>query len=155
MVDMSLNVEKGKQGFQETTKVESSAPLSSGYDKASHRAAMHDLVSERTKEGKPVWDRRVNVRTITQDDNRSVEEKAKAVAALVRESAWFKEVMAEKSDPELLYVIEELEDEVQDAEHYDTVMHALYDEADYDRVWLGWRSREHPRPGLNTVNRNL
>jgi hypothetical protein len=136
---MTINVEKGKQGFQETTKVESSAPLSSGYDKASHRAAMHDLVTERAKEGKPVWDRRINVRAITQDDNRSVEEKAKAVAALVRASDWFKEVEARESmgPPELQFVVEELEDEVYDAEQYDSVMSALYDEADYDRVWLG------------------
>lgn len=41
------------------------------------------------------------------------------------------------SDPELVYILEELEDEVHDAEHYDSVMHGLYDEADYDRVWLG------------------
>lgn len=97
-------------------------------DTPEHKVAMQHLVRDLLKAGKPSWTYQVHLRKIFWDGDLTFEQKRDAIVSAVRSSKWENE--------ELIPLLEELED-VEDVEAFDVVMDAIYDLADYDRVWLG------------------
>lgn len=123
------NVSNGISGFHETEKSESTVSL------GDYRADMYDIVAQRHEEGKPSWEQNVPIRDILHSDT-TLPEKRDAVVEAVTQSQWYKKKIADNPYCELESIITELED-VEEVEHFDLCLGSLYDEADYDRVWLG------------------
>ena len=81
------------------------------------------------------WDKTVDIKGILRDEDLTFEEKRDAIVAKVKRSSWYK-----KQDPADFPVLHQIIEEMQDSdevEWFDSTLAALYDEADYDRVWLG------------------
>ena len=81
------------------------------------------------------WNKTIDIKGILRDEDLTFEEKRDAIAAKVKASSWYKE--QDSADfPVLHQIVEEMED-CDEVEWFDSTLTALYDEADYDRVWLG------------------
>jgi hypothetical protein len=91
---------------------------------ASHRAA-----AERRAQGRPIWDRKIQLRDIFHNDELTFEQRRDAIVRRIESSGW-----PGRSET-LAMLLEELADVV-DAEEFDGVWDAIYDEADVDRVWI-------------------
>jgi hypothetical protein len=99
---------------------------------ADHRAEMHRLATQRRDAGKPIWDRRINLRDVWRNQDMTFEERRDAVVRRLRSSGW----MATHEDGDILHQLVEELAEAQDADEFDAPWDAIYDEADYDRVWI-------------------
>lgn len=101
-------------------------------DSVEHRVDMHRLARQRRAEGKPIWDRKISLADVFHNDELAFDRRRDAIVARLRASAWLKE--RDESD-HLVLLVEELS-EVEDADAFNEVWSDVYDEADYDRVWI-------------------
>lgn len=82
------------------------------------------------------WVLTVDVTDVFHDEEKPYEERRDAIVGRLRESAWL-----DLRDPEgferenLENLFDELS-ETADVDEFDSVWDAIYDEADYDRVWI-------------------
>lgn len=113
-----------------------------------HIMETHRLASERRKAGKPIWDRRVNIKPVLKEDpdNRSDEHAAavgKRIAKLLRmglPKAWL-DIESDDYDDELDEIVGHLEDVGPSdygsgCDDLNSALDQLYDWANYKRVWL-------------------
>ena len=97
-----------------------------------HKAAIHELVTQRKAAGLPVWEHKIRLGGVFHNDAMTFEQSRDAVVARIRASAWFKS----KDDYDNLpQFVEELAD-TQNTDEFDSVWDAIYDEADHARVWI-------------------
>lgn len=104
-------------------------------DTAEHRAEMHQLATERRTAGKPVWDRKIRLADVFHNEDMTFEQRRDAIVARLRGSNWLK---GRDEGDTLVMLVEELAD-ARDADEFDGPWDAIYDEADYDRVWIETR----------------
>ena len=97
-----------------------------------HKVAVHRLAAERRAAGKPVWAHTIRLGHLFHDDELTFEQKRDGLIRLVKASSWFK---SQGAASELHEAIEELAD-TENGDDFDVVMSAVYDMADYDRVWI-------------------
>ncbi len=102
-------------------------------DTADHRVEMHRLVTQRRAEGKPIWDRKIQLRDVFHNDGMAFDQRRDAIVRRIRSSGWLD---GRDDSDNLVLLVEELA-EVEDADALDNVWSDIYDEADYDRVWIG------------------
>src|ERR1700748_2911454 len=100
-------------------------------DTVEHRVEMHQLASERRAAGTPVWDRRIDVSSVFRNEELAYEERRDAIVKIIRDSPWFKQY--DEGD-ELPQLVEELAEAAEDEFRFP--WDAIYDIADYDRVWI-------------------
>lgn len=98
-----------------------------------HKVAIHQLVTERKKAGKPVWEYTLDLSFIELDPDKNWEAYRDQVAIAIKNSSWF--AAKGEQDSELWTLWDEFKD-AEDREHGNHVFNALYDEADYDRCWI-------------------
>lgn len=95
----------------------------------------HNAATERRRAGRPIWDHKLRIKHLLADIGSPTDEDAKRIgkliAAAIERSAWGRD-----ADEELHDLIEEFKDVI-DVDHFNMIMDALYDLADYDRVWIG------------------
>ena len=98
-----------------------------------HKVAMHQLATTRRAVGKPIWDRKIQLGDVFHNEGMTFEQRRDAIATRLRGSKWY-----EGSDEyaEIRTLVDDLTDAL-DADQFDAVWDAIYDEADYDRVWIG------------------
>lgn len=96
-----------------------------------HKVTVHRLTRERLNAGQPVWARRIDVSSAF-DTDRPFTEWRDGVVQLLRTSRWVKNA-EEYSD--LIEAVEELADTA-DLDEFNQVWDAIYDLADYHRVWI-------------------
>ncbi len=97
-----------------------------------HKVAMHQLVTERKAAGRPVWDCKLRLGAIFHNEALTFEQRRDAIADRLRRSPWLKN---SDEHAEIRTLVDDLGDAV-DADQFDTVWDAIYDEADLDRVWI-------------------
>lgn len=90
-----------------------------------HIVEMHRLAQDRKANGRPIWDRKINLTGVFHNNDLTFEQRRDAIVRILRASAWMKE-RAEVDN--LAYA--------EDTEEFDGWWDELYDEADYDRVWI-------------------
>jgi hypothetical protein len=90
----------------------------------SHRAA-----TELRKAGRPIWTYKVILKDIFHNDDLTFEQRRDAIVRRLRKSPWAKDNYT------LSEYLDELAD-AEDADDFDYVWDAIYDEADRDRVWI-------------------
>jgi hypothetical protein len=100
------------------------------YDKGEHRAAIHEVVVERKRQGKQHWELTIDVSDVFHDDVFLVARDG--VVQKIRESGWLS--WYEEYD-ELPQLVEELS-ETENGDEFDCVWDNIYDIADFDRVWI-------------------
>lgn len=99
---------------------------------ADHKAAVHAVAQARRAVGENAWDYRVELGDLIHDPELSFTDRCMRLAARFNASSWV------KSSP-IGERIHDLVDELKDADdidHYEAVMHEIYDEADYARVLI-------------------
>lgn len=114
----------------------------------------HRVAAERRAAGKPVWDRKINIKSILHEDqsntsNQRSAEVANRIGALIRSSVpntWL-DWEAEALDEDLLQIVEGMEalkpdsyegdDDFTPLDDLNSMLDQLYDWADRKRVWLG------------------
>ena len=101
-------------------------------NKAEHRVEMHRLASERRRQGKPIWGRKINLKDVFRNDALTFEQRRDAIVKRIRNSGWLND--RDEYD-ELVTLVEELSDTT-DTQWFDQVWSLIYDHADYDRVWI-------------------
>lgn len=99
---------------------------------AEHLVETHHIASARRASGQPIWAHRIDVSDVFHNETMTFEQIRDAVVARIRSTAWF------TSSETVQNIIEELADSV-DRDEFDGPWDALYDEADYDRVWIKTR----------------
>ena len=99
---------------------------------ADHRADMWALGQQRLAAGKPMWERKLSVADVFHNDAMTFPQIRDAVVKRLRASAWFK---SKDEFDDLPMYVEELSDAKTPGE-FDSAWSAIYDEADYDRVWI-------------------
>jgi len=100
-----------------------------------HIVDMHRIAQDRKAKGQPVWDRKVNLAGIFHNDTMTFTERRDAIVRVLRASAWLKERADRDACGGLGEIVDNLAD-AEDAEEFDGWWDELYDEADYDRVWI-------------------
>ena len=96
--------------------------------------ANHQAASERRLAGRPVWDRKLSAVRV---DGAPFKVNRDAFAAALENSAWLKQ---SEDFGELWTLWDEIKD-ADDIEHFDSVLDAIYDLADEERVWLTFEHR--------------
>lgn len=99
-----------------------------------HKVDVHKLVRDRLDAGEPVWAHRVDVSSVFHTDMPFTEFRDQVVGIL-RASKWVRDA-EEYSD--LSEAVAELADS-ETLGRFNLVWDALYDLADYDRVWITTR----------------
>ena len=90
--------------------------------------ASHEATAERRRQGRPVWDKTLQLGDVFHADL-PFEQIRDTIVTRIRESGW----------PEDNYDVADLIDELAetaDGGEFDPVWNAVYDEADRDRVWI-------------------
>jgi hypothetical protein len=100
-----------------------------------HKVAMHQLATTRRAAGQPVWNRKINLADVFHNEDMTFEQRRDAIAARLRGSKWYS---GSDEDAEIRILVDDLGDAV-DTDQFDAVWDAIYDETDYDRVWIGAR----------------
>jgi hypothetical protein len=101
-----------------------------------HKADMSALAQERKRAGKPSWKHKLNLANVFRNESMTFEERRDAIVRQIRATAWFKSKDASSAGfDEFVLIVEELA-EAPDQEAFNNVWDAIYDEADYDRVWI-------------------
>jgi hypothetical protein len=93
---------------------------------------MHRLATERRAAGKPIWDRKIRLGDVFHNDAMTFEQIRDTTVKRIRASGWLE---GRDEFDDLMLAVEELA-EAEDVKHFDMVWSAIYDEADYDRVWI-------------------
>lgn len=99
-----------------------------------HIVETRQLAAERRKAGLPAWAFTVDISHIWNNDDMDDEAKRRAIPKLIRRTSWYRACGGDGS--ELERIVEDLEDFADDAEEWNDVWDALYDEADFDRAWI-------------------
>lgn len=102
-------------------------------DKADQRVAAHRAAQQRRAQGLRSWAYNVDLSPVWLDEELTFEQRRDKVAAILRNSTWFKAV--DGSDDSLRMAVEELE-EAGEEEMFDMVFDRIYDLADADRAWI-------------------
>jgi len=102
-------------------------------DKADHRVEMFHLAQQRLCAGLPAWERRIRVGDIFHNEDLTFEQRRDAIVKRIRASGWIEASTYGFGDLDAL--VDELAD-ARDADGFDEVWDAIYDIADYDRVWI-------------------
>jgi hypothetical protein len=111
-------------------------------DTPEHRADMHALARERRAQGLPEWeDGEVYLGDFWHNDDVPFEEKRDRFVQRVKDSGWLKR--GDQAD-ELECLLDEIGD-TETVSDFDWVFSAIYNIADYDRVWFETHVR-HDRP---------
>lgn len=97
-----------------------------------HKVAIHRLAADRRAAGKPIWAYTIRLGNLFHDDALSFEEKRDGFVRIIKASSWYKSF---DELGELYDLIDEIA-HAEDVEHFDAVLRAVYDEADYDRAWI-------------------
>lgn len=97
-----------------------------------HRADIHQLVTERRAQGLPVWESRVDIRSVWRNRDLPFSEKRDQIVAAIRATRWFK---GEDEDSEVHEIVADLADAA-DAEEWDEWWDSFYDWCDWNRVWV-------------------
>lgn len=97
-----------------------------------HIVDTYRIASERQAVGRPIWDRKFDVSDVFHNESMTFEQRRDAICSRPRAHPWFAE------NRELENIVEELEFS-EDGDEFDGPWDALYDEADYDRVWIETR----------------
>lgn len=97
----------------------------------------YQVATERREAGQLVWDRHLKIKhLLTADDStEGAQQVGTQIAAVLRSSAWLKDDQQRPGDSEVVMCAEEFED-IEDLEHFNTVLDRLYDLADADRTWI-------------------
>jgi hypothetical protein len=85
----------------------------------------------------PEWKYTINVAPVFHSETLSFEERRDAVARTLRASSWVRSKTG-PYDNLLPALVDELAD-TEDADEFDSVWGAVYDEADTDRAWIKTR----------------
>ena len=114
----------------------------------------HRVAAERRAAGKPVWDRKINIKVILREDqsntsNEHAAHVANRIGALVRSSvpsAWL-DAASDVADDDLIDIVEGMEalkpdsyageEDFTPLDDLNSMLDQLYDWADSKRVWLG------------------
>lgn len=103
-----------------------------------HIVAVHDLATERRRAGKPVWAHEIDLSGVFHNDEMTFTQRRDAIVARLMTSSWYRE-----SDPEVSGTVAEIiRDQLayaEDTDEFDAWWDELYDDADYDRVWIKTR----------------
>lgn len=98
-----------------------------------HIVETHTLASLLRAAGRPIWTDTLNLKDVFHSDDLIFTEKRDAIVSRIKRMRWYKDAEAEGGS--LFYLVDELAD-AEDAEEFDAVWDAIYDIADYDRVWI-------------------
>lgn len=103
--------------------------------------ASHQAATERRKAGKPIWDHKLHIKHLLSNDgsDETAQETGRQIAQVLLASSWLKADEKENGERmgggEVAQVADEIKD-VDDLEHLNAVLDALYGLADADRVWI-------------------
>lgn len=100
-----------------------------------HIVDMHRLAQDRRTKGQPIWDRKINLSGVFHNDTMTFTERRDAIVRILRASAWMKQRAEQDAFGGLAEILDNLA-EAEDTEEFDGWWDELYDEADYDRVWI-------------------
>jgi hypothetical protein len=103
-----------------------------------HIVETHKLAAERRTAGRPLWDEQIH---ILRTEDMSFEEVRDNFAAALKRSRWFKRETAKDEERGYLWQMWDEIKDAEDADHFDQVLDAIYDEADYARVWITFDAR--------------
>lgn len=99
-----------------------------------HIVATHQLAQARRNAGQPIWERTLDVSDVFHNDALTFPEIRDAVVARIKNSPWYQNRDTTGFD-EFGEHVEELA-HVENADDFDEFWDAIYDQADYDRVWI-------------------
>jgi hypothetical protein len=94
-----------------------------------HIVETHRIARARRDAGQPIWAVRLDVSDVFHNEELTFEQRRDLIVTQLRVSAWHR-------DSEM---VQELTDELADTQNgdeFDGPWDRLYDEADYDRVWI-------------------
>lgn len=94
-----------------------------------HIVETHRIARARRAAGQPIWAHHLDVSDVFHNDTLTFEQRRDRIVARLRASVWHR-------DSE---TVQELTDELADSENgdeFDGPWDGLYDEADYNRVWI-------------------
>lgn len=94
-----------------------------------HRVDMLHLAQDRRDAGRPIWDRTIQVGDLFHNEGLEDHDRRDQIVQRVRDSGW----------PALNETVQELVDELAEVtseDEFNAVWDLIYDEADYDRVWI-------------------
>ena len=94
-----------------------------------HIVETHQIAAARRAAGQDIWDRRIRLSDIFHNTEMSFEERRDAIVLRIRNSRWADE---NETVAELLGELADTETE----DEFNGPWDAIYDEADYDRVWI-------------------
>jgi hypothetical protein len=97
-----------------------------------HRAEMFKAAQARRKLGLSAWAFTVRFSPVFHDETLTFEERRDQLVGILRRSKWFKS----REDGGVLHAIAEGLAGADDVDEFDGWWDELYDEADYDRVWI-------------------
>lgn len=102
-----------------------------------HIVATHQLAQQRRSAGKPVWTHTLDLRDVYHCDELGFVGRRDAIAQRIKASRWYQDRDAAGFDEfgELIDDLARAEDQAEFNEYFD----AVYDRADYDRVWIKTR----------------
>jgi hypothetical protein len=103
---------------------------------AEHIVACHQHARARVAAGQPVWEHTINLAGVFHNEDLTFEERRDRIVDVIRASTWYKNRVEGTNVFDVLY---ELVDELADTttgDEFNVVWDAVYDEADYDRVWI-------------------
>jgi hypothetical protein len=111
-----------------------------------HKVAMHRLARERHRQGKSVWELTVRgVRSVLESFYDDFITTRDAVVRAFEMSSWYQDTNREEHR-QLEDILDELrdvgspdidwDDDYDEVEHFNACMNAIYDLADYHRVWI-------------------
>lgn len=106
----------------------------------------HNAAEALRKQGKPIWTHTVRIGDLFPKDYdadaASLEQKqeiGKKLSVRIRTSSWCKADIANWDEDEYrseVAMLAEEFDDVQDAQHFENLLEAMYDLADADRTWI-------------------
>ena len=102
---------------------------------AEHRAEMFQLAQERKHAGLPVWNRKIKLGDVFHNEDMTFEQRRDSIVSRVRASCW---LIGRDEFDDLVLLVEDLAT-AEDAREFDEMWDAIYDIADYDRVWIETR----------------
>jgi hypothetical protein len=102
---------------------------------AEHRVEMARLARDRRAADRPVWDREIDLRGVFHNDSITSEARYNTIAGRLEASTWLRRKPAED---DLHGLVRDLRT-APDAAGFNEVWDAIYDEADYDRVFIRTR----------------
>ncbi len=101
-----------------------------------HIVETHRVAQARRDVGQPIWAHRIDVSHVFHNEDMTFEQRRDAIVRILRASPWLRE---DTGNLMHLWTLQELVDELaetRDGDEFDGPWDALYDEADYDRVWI-------------------